>query len=297
MQLRTFTDVALETRGLNHRVGTFRFKDMGQGQPGTPGNFYLRLVRSEGDFFSPRHRHNFDQVRLQLEGTFAFAEDGVLKPGWVGYFPEGTAYGPQTSSDDTLQLVLQIGGPSGCGYVSESQRVAGVDALSQIGTFRDGRFFPNGSSSELGADAFEAVWEHVLGEKIRYPAARFERPVLAHPESFGWVACPGAAGVDRKVMWDLGCRTVGCSFYRFTRAAALELPGPLSVFCLSGGGRCAGAGEQVPYGHWDALHLAQGENSTVHGAEGTVLIVFTHPLWEANSRGAHTIPRFEGGVA
>ena len=81
MQLIRDLDTQIKTRGINHRVGTFRYKELGEGEPGTPGNYNLRMVWSQTDFFSPRHRHNFDQVRVQMTGTFSFDDDGVMRPG------------------------------------------------------------------------------------------------------------------------------------------------------------------------------------------------------------------------
>src|SRR5262249_40178317 len=46
-----------------HRQGMFRHRTVAAGEPGTPGNFILELVRTTDDFFSPRHKHNFDQFR------------------------------------------------------------------------------------------------------------------------------------------------------------------------------------------------------------------------------------------
>ena len=52
-----------------HRSGGIDFKRLLQGTPGTPDNFELSIVRTAGDYFTPRHRHNFDQVRFCLEGA------------------------------------------------------------------------------------------------------------------------------------------------------------------------------------------------------------------------------------
>ena len=60
-------------RGLQHRGGTFHYRHLLNGTPGTPGNFQFNVGQLEGDFSSPRHRHNFDQFRFQLEA-------GVIRP-------------------------------------------------------------------------------------------------------------------------------------------------------------------------------------------------------------------------
>ena len=38
-----------------HRQGMFRYRTVAAGEPGTPGNFILEMVRTTDDFFSPRH--------------------------------------------------------------------------------------------------------------------------------------------------------------------------------------------------------------------------------------------------
>ena len=39
------------------------------------------MVQQFGDFHSPRHKHNFEQVRLQLAGTISYDGDGTMTPG------------------------------------------------------------------------------------------------------------------------------------------------------------------------------------------------------------------------
>lgn len=140
MKVVRLEDLALTARTDNAREGRFEFYPLLDGEPGTVGNFALRLSRTYGDFFSPRHRHNFDQIRFQLEGRFDFNRDGRMAPGTIAYFPEGTYYGPQTSSQDSLVLVLQFGGASGSGYMSEEEYNAGIAELKRRGEFRKGAY-------------------------------------------------------------------------------------------------------------------------------------------------------------
>jgi hypothetical protein len=108
-------------RGLQHRGGTFHYRHLLEGNAGTPGNFHLGIGRQDGDFASPRHRHNFDQFRFQIEGTMDFDRNGKMAAGTLGYFPEGAAYGPQTSEGRSVTAVLQFGGASGSGYLSPAE--------------------------------------------------------------------------------------------------------------------------------------------------------------------------------
>ena len=287
MRLIRYTNAELKTRGINHRVGTFRYKDLGEGLPGTPGNFYLRMVWSGEDFFSPRHLHNFDQVRVQIEGEFDFAGDGSMKPGDIGYFPEGTPYGPQTSQKHTVQLVLQIGGPSGSGYISQAQRVDAVESLSRTGQFSDGRYFAGGGTGSTGIDGFQAAWEEALGRKMVYPPRRFQKPVLMDPEALAWEALPGQPGVDRRQLWRFGRQAVAADLYRAAPGAALALAGPATCFVKRGAGHVQAGSDghdESPgsaFESFDVVHIEQGESVTLRPREATQLLVFRHPLFAA----------------
>ena len=73
-------------RGLQHRGGTFHYRHLLNGTPGALGNFQFNIGQLEGDFASPRHRHNFDQFRVQLEGTMNFDRNGKMAAGIVRLF-------------------------------------------------------------------------------------------------------------------------------------------------------------------------------------------------------------------
>lgn len=125
-------------RGLQHRGGTFHYRHLLEGKPGTPSNFHLGVGQQDGDFASPRHRHNFDQFRFQIEGTMDFDRNGKMAAGTLGYFPEGAACGPQTSEGRSVTAVLQFGGASGSGYLSPAEVTATTEELKKFGTFEGG---------------------------------------------------------------------------------------------------------------------------------------------------------------
>jgi len=275
MDFVSYEAAPLHTRGTNHRQGSFRYKDLGQGTPGELGNFYLRLVWTEGDFFSPRHMHNFDQVRVQIKGRFSFDKDGTMHPGGIGYFPEGTAYGPQTSAEDTIQLAMQIGGPSRSGYISEDERQQAVEALSKRGRFEKGKYHANDDKTGAGQDGFEAVWEYANGRRIKYPKKRLEKPLLVNPDAFEWLEVAGSPGVHAKRLWDFGRSSLSCSVYQLGAGNAVSLTGPLTVFVLSGKGAVA----EHRYGQYDALHLATGDSGRIEAREESELLVMPHPVF------------------
>ncbi len=53
----------------NHREGDIEFKRLRKGRPGGVKNFEFLIAKTGGRFFGPRHRHNFEQIRLGLSGT------------------------------------------------------------------------------------------------------------------------------------------------------------------------------------------------------------------------------------
>ena len=186
-------------RGLEYRGGTFHFRNLMEGTSGTIDNFQLSMGRNDKDFVSPRHRHNFEQFRFQLEGDLNFARDGIMTPGMVGYFPEGTSYGPQTSEGTATTFVLQFGGSSGQGYLSRQEVKQGMDALRSTGTFEGGIYRRNeGEPGKRNMDGFQAIWEHVNGRPLQFPKPRYDKPVMMDQAGYEWVPSADQPGVYRE---------------------------------------------------------------------------------------------------
>ena len=142
MKIMQLEDAPL-VRGLEHRGGTFHSRTMAEGTPGTPGNFKFSLSWLGTDYSGPRHRHNFDQYRFMIEGESDYGQDGPLKAGMLGYYPEGVPYGPQVNKTDIFCAVLQFGGASGSGYLLPREVKAGMEELKKFGEFKDGIFHRN----------------------------------------------------------------------------------------------------------------------------------------------------------
>src|SRR5262245_7516529 len=155
-----------EVRGLEHRGGTFHARTIVEGTPGTPGNFKFSLSRLGTDYSGPRHRHNFDQYRYMIEGSSDYGQDGPLKAGMLGYYPEGVPYGPQVNKTEIYCAVLQFGGASGSGYLLPREVKAGMEELKAFGEFKDGIFHRrDGVPGKRNMDAYQAIWEHVHGRE------------------------------------------------------------------------------------------------------------------------------------
>ena len=201
-----------------HRSGGIDFKRLIQGTPGALDNFELSLVRTAGDYYTPRHRHNFDQVRFCLEGVMNYAPGKNLERGAVGYFPEGTFYGPQQDTAVSVTLVLQMGGASGYGFMSYDQLNAGYQQLCDYGNFQHGVFTRTTAAGHtIRKDGYEAVWEQVMRREVKYPAPRFGEPVVMFPDNFNWIGLGGEIEVKR--LGAFGERGPELSFIRGPRGA------------------------------------------------------------------------------
>ncbi len=250
------------------RAGLFRSQSLLDGPEGTPENFYLQLSYTYADFFSPRHRHNFDQVRVQLKSDADFARDGVMKPGTIAYFPEGVYYGPQSISGESATLVLQFGGASGSGYISEARFQQGVEELKAFGTFEKGVFH---RSKEDGGrknqDAYEAVWEHIHGRKLEYPKSEHPQPVFMDPADFPWQDEPGHAGVQRKLLGVFSARKLCIGVLGLAAGATASLSPNAIAFVLAG----AGTGDGKPWRQHATLRTGEAAASVTATETSEVL--------------------------
>jgi len=259
-------------RGLEHRGGTFHFRMMMEGEPGTADNFQFTLGQMGGDFYSPRHRHNFEQIRFQVSGTLDFGRDGKLTPGMVGYFPEGMHYGPQTQNPDETPMaaVLQFGGASGSGYLSRSEVKVHMAALAEFGEFKDGVFRRNkGVKGKKNLDGYQAIWEHANGRAMEYPKPRYNRPVFMDPENLNWTSVEGSPGVVEKFLGIFSeCRT-HAAIVKIEAGATYVTGGRRSLFLVRSG---AGEVEGQPFRTFTTLFTEKGETAAFTASETTTLL-------------------------
>ncbi|PWY89235.1 hypothetical protein BO70DRAFT_426872 [Aspergillus heteromorphus CBS 117.55] len=156
---------------LTHRGPGLSFKHLFKGTPGTQEN-YLFTIGRQTSFFSPLHKHNFDQFRFAYRGDVSIAPDILLREGELSYHPEGVPYGPQRDTEGERDvLVLQFGGASGQGYL-------GFEELEEAQARLNGK--------KKGKDGYEALWEEMCGRPLVYPAPRYAGTVVVKPEGFAW---------------------------------------------------------------------------------------------------------------
>jgi hypothetical protein len=238
------TDEIPLRRGLEHRGGTFHGRIMVEGEPGALDNFQLSFGQMGGDFNSPRHRHNFEQIRYQLEGMLDYGRDGKLVAGMVGYFPEAVYYGPQ-SQDPAIAcktIVLQFGGASGSGYLSRAEVHAGMQALEAEGEFKDGVFRRRADvAGKRNLDGYQAIWEHVNGRPMAYPKPRYPQPIFMDPSNYDWVPVEGAPGVFEKLLGVFTERRSEAGFVRLEAGASFTARGKGVYVVTRGAGSVEGA--------------------------------------------------------
>ena len=261
-------------RGLQHRGGTFHYRHLLNGTPGTPGNFQFNIGQLEGDFSSPRHRHNFDQFRFQLEGTMNFDRNGKMGAGSFGYFPEGAPYGPQSSDGRSSTAVLQFGGASGSGYLSREEVAAGTAELKKYGTFEAGIFRRNDDvEGRRATDGYQAIWEHAHGERMEYPKPRYRDPIMVDPANYEWLPVAGQAGVTRRSLGTFTERQCAAELVRLERGAAYRADGRSVYLVLRG----AGIVGDATFRELSAFHLEDGERAELVARDDTEILRLVLP--------------------
>lgn len=257
------------------REGTTELKVLATGAVGPGANFFFVMVRygSNGATFrTPRHRHTFDQIRLAVEGDINFGRGMDLPEGWVGYFPAGTPYGPQVVERGTL-----LGVQFGEGYLSEAQKRLALSELSEVGEFRDGLYYATDPSSGKAAarDGMEAMWEHITGSTLRYPAPRYREPVLIDPTACPWSSVDSSE-VARRHLATFGDQGPQIEALRWSEADSCCLSGDRAQLAYVLGGRILVDGIEAHAGA--ALWSDVGEDATIDGDPGAELMVWGLPL-------------------
>lgn len=243
--------------------------------PNRSDNFFMQISYvEEGEFSSPRHRHNFEQFRYMIAGEADYPE-GTMTDGTLGYFPEGAYYGPQEKLVGSI-VILQFGGPSGSGYVDRKQMKAAFEELKALNTgyFEDGTYYRNpGIDGPPQQDGNEAMIEHVRKQKMVYPQAQYSTPILINTNAFPWTPVDGVKGVKEKSLGTFSSAKVRSARYCLELGANFEASGRGAYLVLSGAGRLNGE----PYRKLTALYLESGETATFTASETSDILLLGLP--------------------
>ncbi|MCW5633742.1 MAG: hypothetical protein KIT17_10435 [Rubrivivax sp.] len=255
------------------------YNELLTGTEGRPDNFRLQLMEVGGGYFTAHHRHNFDQVRVMLEGSFGFGPGLVQPHGSVGYFCEGTWY-TQEGVGRSLTLLLQVGGASGAGLMSRRQMGEGIEALRGKGEIGERTFtWYDAHGMRHEKDSYEALWEHVHRRPLIYPKPRYSAPVFMDPERFTWVPMPGRGGVWLRTLGRFNERGLGLTQLRLAAGAELVVPRGeqvLLLFCAQG----TGFVEQRPYERLSALRIGIGEGPLIRATRESLFYGFELPRFD-----------------
>jgi hypothetical protein len=198
MRVSKAADTDVEQVG-TMREGVLDQKHLLFGEDGSPNNYDLNMGQTGGGGWrTPRHRHNFDQIRYVISGQLPYTETDVLEEGWVGYFPESVHYGPQERAEGLRTMVLQSGGASGAGYLSVAQREATNAELNKTGEFKKGLYhYTDADGVAQTVDGSQAIFEHAMGHKLEFATPRYTDVIAMNPEAYDWLP-QGDPGVWEK---------------------------------------------------------------------------------------------------
>jgi hypothetical protein len=180
----------------------------------------------DGARYSPRHRHNIDQVRLILSGKVKYGPREVYGPGTCIYIPEGVRYGPLEAVDNEPQsgVTLQFPGPSGYPVPCHAEQRAVQEQMRMVGKFESGIYTrPDGRKQE----SFEAMLEQWQEREVEYPPARYASYVALETENYPWEPLADVAGVQVRHLGYFNSVGPNLKLVKVKAGASLP-PGPIS---------------------------------------------------------------------
>lgn len=250
--------------------GEVAHKRLFEGADGHADNHMLVMAREPATYFSPRHRHPWDQIRFCLEGKIPIAKGLYVDGGEIAYFPESAPYGPQEGGKDRIVLLLQFGGASGQGFIGPDLLGRARRELAEIGQFDGGVYTRETAQGRDNRDAYEAIWHHVTGAAPHYASPAYKTPIVMRPEALAWHATD-AAGVAVKQIGLFPHRGLAIRAWQLAPAARHELaaePALRFLFVTAGSGRIGAE----PLRPWSAVRLAAGEAASIQADETLELI-------------------------
>jgi len=236
-------------------------KRLFEGEEGSPDNYMLVMSSEPDTYFSPRHRHPWDQIRFCLEGKIPIAKGLFIEGGEIGYFPEAAHYGPQEGGEDRIVLLLQFGGASGQGFIGPDALKQARLEMEQAGSFERGVYTRTVNGKRTNRDAYEAVWDHVKQASPAYVEPVYKTPIVMRPEALDWQP------TDKP---DIRVKQIGSFPHRKLDIAGLQIEqgGTCTLeasdrlrflFVTSGGGEIGG--EELR--RWSVVRMQPGEEAAL----------------------------------
>ncbi|MGH8210626.1 MAG: hypothetical protein ACREU6_13740 [Steroidobacteraceae bacterium] len=266
-----------------HRGVGLKIKTLLTADSFIPGGYHLSIAETPNTYRSPRHKHNFDQIRISLKGSTNYGPNLEIGEGEVVYFPEGVPYGPQDQgpSGVNLGVVVQFGGATGYGAFPPRENIRAMPELLAKGVFSGGRYRPytppGGEQSEI--DGFQAVWQHVMGTEVEYPAPRYLEPVHMLPANFPWTQRSKISAAFEKHMGTFSERSIILREIWLEPGVRYELAsreGLQLVFFYRGDGVLDG---NVSWEAHSAVEIAAGESALLNAASTTHALIIGFALF------------------
>jgi hypothetical protein len=234
-------------------------KRLFEGEEGSPDNYILVMSKEPKSFFSPRHRHAWDQIRFCLEGRIPIAKGLFVEGGEIAYFPESAHYGPQEGGDDRIVVLLQFGGASGQGFIGPDRVKQARLELEKEGRFEGGVYSRDVTEGRRNWDAYEAIWLHVMRGELSYAPPAYKTPIIMRPASLPWLPT-AEAGVSVRQMGIFPHRGLAITAWRIepgarhrvTHVRRLRL-----LFVVDG----KGTGDGAELRRWSAARIQPGEEA------------------------------------
>lgn len=290
MEIADTSKLHFEGPGLKHRGNGLWFKHLFLGDEDDPKNNYTFVLARQKSFYSPVHRHNFDQFRYPTLGDINILPEVNVHQGELCYHPEGVYYGPQDDGDELKEvLVLQFGGASGQGFVSHAKLKQSQERLYSQGKFENGKFFRRAESADEASgyeepiDAFQALWEDQMGRPLVYPEGRYDRIITMHPDAYGWAKLKGFEGVWKKTLGIFSERETRAEVIKIEKGASWKIAEDDAThlfYVLKGNGQ---ADNQTIQAEWAGRILA-GKCASVKADTELQILHFVLPIMVAGGR-------------
>ena len=232
-------------------------KRLFEGEEGSPDHYMLVMSREPRSFFSPRHRHPWDQIRFCLQGKVPIAKGLYVEAGEIGYFPESAYYGPQEGGEDRIVVLLQFGGASGHGFIGPDRVKQARLELAKEGDFEGGVYRRDTTQGRRNRDAYEAIWLHVMGGELSYAPPAYKSPIVMRPQALPWLRTP-AAGVSSKHIGVFPHRGLTLNAWRIEPGARHVIPGVAALRFLFVTDGTGSSGAQELH-RWSVARLQPGE--------------------------------------
>ena len=239
--------------------GDVAHKRLFEGSEDSPDNYMLVMAKEPNTYFSPRHRHPWDQIRFCLEGKIPIAKGLYVEGGEIAYFPESAYYGPQEGGEDRIVILLQFGGASGQGFIGPDRLKQARLELAAHGRFEDGAYKVDVAEGRRNRDAYEAIWLHVKGGQLSYAPPAYKAPIVMRPVALPWKPTPEVA-VLIKEAGVFPNRGLTVTAWRLEGGATHRVPADPAVrflFVTAGSGSISGRELR----RWSAVRLQPGEGA------------------------------------